>query len=624
MSSEQVVIRTEALGKSYRLFRRPEDRFKEMFLFDKSLGEDFWALDNLHLSIRRGELVGIIGRNGSGKSTLLQLICGTVQPSAGLLEVSGRVAALLELGAGFNRDFTGIENVYMSATVYGLSDAEIEKRLPAIEAFADIGHFIDQPVRQYSSGMYARLAFSVCAHVDADILVVDEVLSVGDAGFRQRCMRFLNDFKRRGTLLFVSHDPESVLSLCDRAIWLDQGEIRAIGSTKEVCRRYRAFVSSPDGVRHALLNSSPIVEASPTRRTEIAPKPNPFDFDQTSEPAVSAVPMIERVTLSTATSKNAVAFHAGEEVTLNIDVHAARALSEPVVGFAVRNHFGQIVFSDTTADTVKPGPAHLDQGSRIRAVFRFHIPFLPTGDYAIEPALFEGHGKGPVDSLLDSSFIKITSLPQLQGLADIAIQQTRLLIGEGAPRRDIFDSTPAPMVKDARWRSESPVELTAYNPNAPAHGHGGARIEGTEFFHLDGSRATTIHCGDEIELRVHARAERYLDQPIVGFLVRNELGQVMFGNNTFLASWGDDRHAEPGEALIGYFRFQMPYLMTGDYSLAPSIIEGTQASHIHLHWMEEALLLRVLNSPANHSVAAVPMLDVQLECETADAVDSLA
>ena len=622
--SSDIVIRTEALGKSYRLYRRQEDRFKEMFLGHKSLGEDFWALDDLDLQIRRGESVGIIGRNGSGKSTLLQLICGTMQPSAGLLEVQGRVAALLELGAGFNRDFTGRENVYLSATVYGLSDVEIEKRLPAIESFAGIGHFIDQPVRQYSSGMYARLAFSVCAHVDADILVVDEVLSVGDAGFQQRCMRFLNDFKKRGTLLFVSHDAEAVLSLCDRAVWLDQGVVRAAGETKEVCRRYRSFVSSPDGARDALLMSDPVVEAPPLRRKEDAVQFNPFDFNLDPEPVELAVPMIEHVTLSTTTGENTLAVQAGDEITLRIGVLAARALNEPVVGFALRNHLGQIIFSDTTADALKSAPTRVDQGCRLKAMFRFHMPFVPTGDYAIEPALFEGHGKAPVDRLLDSSFVKVTSFPHLHGLANVAMQQVRLTIGDGASQRDITQTTPVPYVQDLRWRGKSPVEVMSFDPNAPAHGHGGARIEGAEFFNLDGSRITRIDCGDEIELRILARAERRSDQPIVGFMLRNAQGQNVFGENTYLASWGDDRHAEAGETMVGSFRFQMPYLAAGDYMLAPSVIEGTQSAHIHLHWMEEALTLRVLDSPANRSVVAVPMLDVRLECESADTESSPA
>ncbi len=623
MSSE-IVIHAEALAKSYRLYRRPEDRFKEMFLRNKSLGEDFWALDNLHLQIRRGEAVGIIGRNGSGKSTLLQLICGTVQPSAGLLEVRGRVAALLELGAGFNRDFTGRENVYLSATVYGLSDAEIEKRLPAIEAFADIGHFIDQPVRQYSSGMYARLAFSVCAHVDADILVVDEVLSVGDAGFQQRCMRFLNDFRKRGTLLFVSHDADSVLSLCDRAVWLDRGQARAIGETKDVCRLYRSFISSPDGVRDALLIGDPVPASSPSQREDDTPRAAPFDFDAAADPVDSAVPMIERITLSTAANDGRPAVQAGEEVTVRIDVEAARDLDKPVVGFAVRNHLGQIIFSDTTADALAPAPARVGRGSRLKALFRFYMPFLPTGDYAVEPVLFEGDGRAPVDRLLDACFLKVTSFPRMHGLANVAMQQVRLTVGDGAAQRQIVETTPSPFVQDLRWRGKSPVDLTAFNPAAPAHGHGGARIENAEFFRLNGERVTRIDCGEEIELRVYARAERATDQPIVGFMLRNAQGQNVFGENTYLASWGDDRHAEAGEALVGSFQFQMPYLAAGDYTLAPSIIEGTQSSHVHLHWMEESLTLRVLESPANHSVVAVPMLDVRIECEATDAENSFA
>ena len=193
--------------------------------------------------MRRGETLGVIGRNGAGKSTFLQLVCGTLRPSAGTVTVNGRVAAMLELGSGFNPLFTGRENVMLGAAVLGLSAGEIKARFAKIEAFADIGRFIDEPVRFYSSGMFARLAFAVCAHVDADILIVDEILAVGDTAFQQKCMRFLHRFRQQGTLLFVSHDSQAVVRLCDKVLWLDHGEVRDYGDAREMVRRYHVTQS---------------------------------------------------------------------------------------------------------------------------------------------------------------------------------------------------------------------------------------------------------------------------------------------------------------------------------------------------------------------------------------------
>ena len=173
----------------------------------------------------------MIGRNGSGKSTFLQLVCGTLTPTVGSVQVKGRIAALLELGAGFNPEFTGRDNVFLSASILGLSQEQITERYDRIEEFAGIGDFIDQPVKVYSSGMYARLAFAVAAHVDADILIIDEILAVGDAAFTQKCMRFIRQFKEHGTILFVSHDASSIVNLCDRCLWLENGSVRQIGDT---------------------------------------------------------------------------------------------------------------------------------------------------------------------------------------------------------------------------------------------------------------------------------------------------------------------------------------------------------------------------------------------------------
>ena len=243
MSSESdVTIRVQGLSKRYEIYDRPRDRLLQMLARGRrQYFREFWALRDVSFEIRRGETVGIIGRNGSGKSTLLQLICGTLNPTAGQIEVHGRVAALLELGAGFNPEFTGRENVFMAAKLLGLTQSQIEERFDRIAAFADIGTFIEQPVKTYSSGMYVRLAFAVNAHVDADILVIDEALAVGDAVFTQKCMRFIRSFKERGTLLFVSHDTAAVQSLCESAIWLSAGQVRAIGPSRRIAEEYLQY-----------------------------------------------------------------------------------------------------------------------------------------------------------------------------------------------------------------------------------------------------------------------------------------------------------------------------------------------------------------------------------------------
>jgi lipopolysaccharide transport system ATP-binding protein len=230
MDSSEVVALARGLGKRYDIHDSPHQRLLQ-YLWPpaRRLGREFWALRGVNIEIRRGETIGIIGRNGSGKSTLLQLLCGTIPPTEGTVELSGRVAALLELGAGFNPEFTGIENVILNASILGLTRRQIDARLDDILAFADIGDFARQPVKQYSSGMFLRLAFAVVAHVDADILVIDEALAVGDVLFVQKCLRFLHQFRERGTLLFVSHDIGMVRKLCDRAIWFEQGGVRMMG-----------------------------------------------------------------------------------------------------------------------------------------------------------------------------------------------------------------------------------------------------------------------------------------------------------------------------------------------------------------------------------------------------------
>ncbi len=251
MSSE-VAISVRNLSKVYRIYERPEHRLIQM----ATLGRvrrytEFAALRDVSFEVRRGETLGIIGRNGCGKSTLLQIVCGTLQPSAGTVAAHGRIAALLELGAGFNPEFTGRENVYMNGAILGFSREEMDARFEAIAAFAAIGDFIERPVKTYSSGMYARLAFAVAASVEPDILVVDEALSVGDEAFQRKCFGRIETLRERGaTILFVSHSAGTVLELCDRAMLLDAGERLATGSPKAIVTAYQRLVyASGDEMR---------------------------------------------------------------------------------------------------------------------------------------------------------------------------------------------------------------------------------------------------------------------------------------------------------------------------------------------------------------------------------------
>ena len=277
----ETMIEVENLGKCYQIYEQPRDRLKQM-LFPRlqrlagmpvqTYFREFWALKDVSFKIEKGEAVGIIGRNGSGKSTLLQMICGVLSPTCGRVETRGRIAALLELGSGFNPEFTGRENIYMNATLLGLSRQEIDARYDEIVAFADIGNFIEQPVKTYSSGMFVRLAFSVAVHVQPDILVVDEALSVGDIAFRNKCIEVIQRMMARGvTILFVTHDLGTLQLLCTRVLWLSNGQLRASGNPVSISQDYYVDML-PDGGTQLTVDRSflpPQQETGKARFTEL-------------------------------------------------------------------------------------------------------------------------------------------------------------------------------------------------------------------------------------------------------------------------------------------------------------------------------------------------------------------
>lgn len=271
-----MAIEAQGLGKRYDIYGKPLDRLKQiLFQTQRHHAHEFWALRDVSFTVRCGETLGIVGRNGSGKSTLLQILCGTLIPTTGSIKTQGRIAALLELGAGFNPEFTGRENVYLNAAVLGLSRDEIEGRFAEIESFAEIGEFIDQPVKTYSSGMYVRLAFAVAIHVEPQILIVDEALAVGDVRFQVKCLNKIKRMQKQGvTILFVSHDVSGVRTLCERAIWLDEGRIRMIGDAFPVTSQYMRYLfeGEMDEVEQPV-SAEPPATASIATSTTARPEP---------------------------------------------------------------------------------------------------------------------------------------------------------------------------------------------------------------------------------------------------------------------------------------------------------------------------------------------------------------
>lgn len=392
MSSEWA-IRVHNLSKTYRLYDRPSDRGKQWILpvVQKCLGrepEQYYrevhAVKNVSFEVKKGEPLGIIGRNGSGKSTLLQLIVGTLSPTHGSVEINGRVAALLELGAGFHPEFTGRENVYLNAALLGLSREDVDVQLDDILAFADIGIAADQPVKTYSSGMIVRLAFAVIAHVKADILIIDEALAVGDAFFVQKCMRFLRAFMEHGTVLFVSHDSAAVLSLCRTALWLDHGRVAGMGEAKSVCDRYLNPQASHENV--------PLSDMFGESATRVV------SDDGVGAPWLATSGMfgerracIEKVAFRDASGRALHTVQARARVSLLVWCQTSIQLLSPIVGFLVRDRLGQSLFGGNVcvagqgsfSSTIAPG-------TRFVAELEFVMPVLQAGDYTVSVALAEG------------------------------------------------------------------------------------------------------------------------------------------------------------------------------------------------------------------------------------------
>lgn len=456
MSSSDIAIRVSNLSKCYQIYDSPHDRLKQ-FIMPRLNGlvgkpakqyfREFWAIKNISFEIKKGETIGIVGRNGSGKSTLLQIICGTLNPTSGNVQTNGRVAALLELGSGFNPEFTGRENVYMNASMLGLSNEEIDARFVDIVSFADIGDFIEQPVKTYSSGMAVRLAFAVIAHVDADILVVDEALSVGDAFFTQKCMRFLRYFMKTGTVLFVSHDTGAVVNLCSKAVLLHHGQVAEMGAPKNVIEHYLAtlYESSQEiggvpsdesnvtvsqierpneyhDMRKTLINGS-------TLRNDI--EVFQFEPDQASFGTGDAEIILVRLLDQGGAPLSWIV--GGEDVILEIRCLAYKDIARPIIGFQFKDRLGQTVFSDNTYLVYQHNPQSVNENDELVARFEFRLPVLPSGDYSITAAVADGPQDNHVQLhwIHDALIIRVHASSVCLGLVGIPMKNINLVVKSG-------------------------------------------------------------------------------------------------------------------------------------------------------------------------------------------------
>ncbi len=383
------IIELQGVSKSYPIYDSPSLRLKELFTFNRaSYHKDFWALQDITLEIKKGETFCVVGENGSGKSTLLQMVAGILQPTKGSIKVQGRVSALLELGSGFNPEFSGRDNVYLNAAILGLSNKEIDQRYKAIEEFAEIGDFISHPVKTYSSGMAVRLAFSVAIHVDPEILLVDEALAVGDIYFRQRCMRKVHELRQKGvTILFVSHAIGDIKAVGDRVLWLDKGRVRELGQTEQVVVKYLAMMTEKD--------STYLESSKPEAPLSILAT----GVDNAPE-IVTTIPNVDHrhgdgrakvigIAVMNEHGKPLVLLEPDSRIIVRISVQAFEYIALPNAGFMIRNHLGlDFAGSNTTREGYQLAPMAVGE---IRTVdFHIDLPTYYPGHFSFSPAIADG------------------------------------------------------------------------------------------------------------------------------------------------------------------------------------------------------------------------------------------
>lgn len=429
LRSMSTALRVERVSKQYRIYDHPNDRLKEMLTRGRwKRHREFWALKDVSFEIEAGTTTGIIGPNGSGKSTLLQIITGTLEPTHGSVGADGRVAALLELGAGFNSEFTGLENVYMNASLMGFSRSEIDALLPEIERFAEIGDFVRQPVKTYSSGMYVRLAFSVAISASPDILIIDEALAVGDAVFQHRCMRRLKQMQESGvTVLFVSHEPNAIRALCSRAILLHNGQVHADGKPVDVLNRYQEIIMAREAAYEA--NESPEVTEEPVAQIDFAPLRPAYRHGDVSAEVV-------QVDLLNSAGQPTQYVESGESVSLRIRMVSHRPIDDFVCGFLIRNQHGVNVYGTNTEIQGIPIEAP-GEGELIEVTFAFDCWLAPQMFWITVAAhSSEGVSFDWLDAVL---FFRVMAPVSMEGTVNLnASASMRKLGHQQASRRELI------------------------------------------------------------------------------------------------------------------------------------------------------------------------------------------
>lgn len=412
---DEVAISLNNVSKCYKRYAHPVDRLKEIFLPGKSRAEEFWALRNINLDVYRGETLGIVGQNGSGKSTLLQIVAGTLTPTTGNVKVTGRISALLELGSGFNLEFTGRQNIFFNGQILGLSREEIQNKFDSIAAFAEIGSFIDRPVKTYSSGMVVRLAFAVVANIEPTILIVDEALAVGDAKFQARCMKRIRQLKEQGvTVLFVSHDASSVKMLCNRAVLINQGDILEINSPKQVINQYIAILSSEQKKNDEFKQLSSINKLAAIDRIDNDQHISNSDRTNTSRHG-NQVATIRNVQIKSLNEQASEKIETGSKLKISVLLQAWTDLTDVVVGISIKNLVGLVVYG-TNTKLSKVKLSNLKANEQLS--LNFILPcFMNRGVYTLTVGIHseEGLSYDWIDELI---VFEVTNFVQCDGIVD--------------------------------------------------------------------------------------------------------------------------------------------------------------------------------------------------------------
>lgn len=418
-----VALSVEDVSKQYRIYDHPGDRLKESLTRGRwKRHREFWALRDVTFELEAGTTTGIIGPNGSGKSTLLQIITGTLEPTHGAVHHEGRIAALLELGAGFNPEFTGIENIYLNAALMGFSRSEIDARLPEIKRFAEIGDFVLQPVKTYSSGMYIRLAFAIAVSADPQILIVDEALAVGDAVFQHRCLRRIKAMQEAGaTILFVSHDPHTIRALCTRALLFNAGRVEADGKPAEVLNRYQKIIMSRQAAYEAdRLVAGEAGEAEDLEVIEESLRPLKYTYrhgDGTAE--------ILSVELLNAARRPVEFVETGESVMVRVRARLNADVNDPVIGLLISDRHGIHVYG-TNTEIQQQYVGRVNKGEVVEAAFTFNC-WLGVGEFSVTSAV---HSAGGVsfDWVDNALFFRVLSPVAVEGVSNLnASVKTRRL-----------------------------------------------------------------------------------------------------------------------------------------------------------------------------------------------------